>query len=44
MLCIRADDHWISGSQGGIDVERVAVNSNPEGFTFHMNSVHELIL
>ena len=27
-----------SGSQGGTDVERAAVNSNPEGFTVHMNS------
>ena len=32
-----------SSSQGGTDVERVVVNSNPEGFTVHMNSVHEII-
>ena len=32
-----------SGSQGGIDVDRVAVNSNPEGFNVHVNSIHEII-
>ena len=32
-----------SGSQGGTDVERVAVNNNLESFTVHMNSVHEII-